>query len=142
MSNLSYELKNSIEKTEKEIDELTSKLHATSGIFLENEPTSVTGSLIQEICEGQLILHTQKHSWKHVKSCIKNSSLVSKGHCRYRFPRQPCLVADIDENGNYESVRYLGSEYINDYNDVLLQILKSNMDIRFLAVQVSRFVML
>ena len=74
-----------------------------------------------------LALLKQYHHWRHVPSCFKISLYVLKNACRYRFPRkceqESTIDIDIDGNATILLKRIVGSEYINSYNEILLQIL-------------------
>lgn len=80
----------------------------------------------------ELLLLNQSHRWKHAKSCFKKSSNSRVGYCRYNFPRMAHFLIESDETGRITSDRTIGSEYINSFNEILLHVVRSNHDVRFL----------
>ncbi len=98
------------------------------GIYAANE-----GKLCHKIYLTELVLLNQNHNWRQVASCFKNSAHVKRGNCRYCFSRNFQNKAEIREDGVLLCERTIGSEYINNFNPILLQIVRSNHDIRFLT---------
>ncbi len=81
---------------------------------------------------SQIALLTQRHDFRHVASCFKRSMRGKEDNCRHCFPRQCVAETTIDENGVLKIARNVHNEYINTFNDVLLLLLRSNHEIRFL----------
>ncbi len=79
----------------------------------------------------QLFMFNQKHNWKHVPSCFKTSGHVKRGICSYNFPRKYQKCAEVTDDGPILAKRTNGSEYINNFNPVLLHVDRSNHDVRF-----------
>ena len=133
-SELSRTLKNSIGITDKENDEITSNILAVPGImFNSTEENDKSKTNLLEILNAQLVLLTQKHTWRHVKSCFKGNSSSKKGLCRYDFPRDIISSSKFVDSATFVPKRLIGCEYINPFNMEILSFLRSNMDIRFLA---------
>ncbi len=41
----------------------------------------------ESVTAAQFLALNQKHNWRHVPSCFNTSKHVTKGNCRYNFPR-------------------------------------------------------
>ncbi len=75
----------------------------------------------------------QKLNWRHVPSCFKTSGHVKKGNCRYNFQREYQESAEETEDGIILAERNIGSENINNFDPVLLHVVRPNDDVRYLT---------
>jgi len=74
----------------------------------------------------------QGHYWQHCPSCFKFSKRTNSGNsCRYCYPKDRVIKTIVDKKG-ISLVRFLGHEYINSFNDILLQTFRCNHDIQIL----------
>ncbi len=89
--------------------------------------------LSRKLYTTQLLMLNQNHNWKHVPSCFKTSGHVKRGNCRYTVPRKYQKCAEVTDDGAILAKRTIGSEYMNNLNPVLLHVVRSNHDIRFLT---------
>ena len=80
----------------------------------------------------ELLLLSQTHKWIHVSSCFKTSSNARKGECRYCFPRRICIETILEDDGILTLRRFIGNEYLNSYNPILLGVFRTNHDACFL----------
>lgn len=79
----------------------------------------------------RLILLFQRHNWRHSHSCFKSSTNAPRGECRYNIPRPTVAISHVSAtDSKILCSKYVGNEYINQYNDILLQVFRSNHDLR------------
>jgi len=69
------------------------------------------------------------HWYYHCNSCIKGGK--TKGLCRYDFPKPTNQVSKI-ESDEILLERFIGHEFINGFNDVMMMCFKCNHDIKVL----------
>ena len=124
-------------ETDKEIDNQTALRSAVPAlpvvlVVLGHDATE-DEKIAREIYGLEILQLNQAHFWRHVFSCFKSCKLLLSEHCRYRFPRERYPKTNLDDlNSSVLHRRLVGSEYINNYNPTLLEILRSNPDARFL----------
>ncbi len=90
-------------------------------------------NLAQNIYVTELVLLKQKHNWRHVSRCFKSGAHIRRRNCRYSFPRKCQYSAETTEDVVVCTERAIGSEYVNNFDPILLQVVRSNHDIRFLT---------
>ena len=74
----------------------------------------------------------QGHYWQHCPSCFKFSKRTNSSKtCRYAYPKDRVSETNQDKKGIVLK-RLLGHEYINSFNDVMLQTFRCNHDIQIL----------
>ena len=74
----------------------------------------------------------QGHYWQHCPSCFKFSKRTSSCNtCRYAYPKDRVDTTNIVKKG-IDLKRLLGHEYINSFNDVILQTFRCNHDLQIL----------
>jgi len=74
----------------------------------------------------------QGHYWQHCPSCFKFSKRTNSSKtCRYCYPKDRIQETTQDKKGIVIK-RLLGHEYINSFNDVILQTFRCNHDIQIL----------
>jgi len=74
----------------------------------------------------------QGHYWQHCPSCFKFSKRTNSSKtCRYCYPKDR-IEETTQEKKGIVIKRLLGHEYINSYNDVILQTFRCNHDIQIL----------
>jgi len=74
----------------------------------------------------------QGHYWQHCPSCFKFSKRTNSGNsCRYCYPKDRINSTTVDKKGILLE-RHLGHEYINSFNDIILQTFRCNHDIQIL----------
>jgi hypothetical protein len=84
----------------------------------------------------------QGHYWQHCPSCFKFSRRTNSNNtCRYAYPKDRVNETSLDKKGIILK-RLLGQEYINSFNDVILQTFRCNHDIQILigGVQMSEVI--
>ena len=84
----------------------------------------------------------QGHYWQHCPSCLKFSRRTNSSNtCRYAYPKDRVENTSLDKKGIVLK-RLLGQEYINSFNDVILQTFRCNHDIQILVggVQMSEVI--
>jgi hypothetical protein len=81
----------------------------------------------RELILSYLVLTNNMHWYYHCHSCIKGGK--TKKICRYDYPKPPNLNAII-KTDEILLQRSIGSEYINGYNDILMNVFKCNHDIK------------
>ncbi len=69
---------------------------------------------------------------ENAASCFKRSSNSKDECCRYNFLGLVQRATEMDENGTVPGKRTVGSEYINFFNAILLKVIRSNHDVRFI----------
>ncbi len=57
---------------------------------------------------------------------------MKRGNCRYNFPREYQKSAEVTEDGIILAERNIGGEFIKNFDPVLLHVVRSNHDVRFL----------
>ncbi len=124
-------LKIPVKETDKMSDAVTESYCSLLDKIEWPSSDSENESMFHALLLSQIALLTQQHRFYHVDSCFKKSSM-GQGFCRYCFPRKCEPETRIDPNGVLTLRRAPHNEYINAFNDVLLLVLRSNHDIRFL----------
>ncbi len=80
----------------------------------------------------ELLLLNQNHRWKHTASCFKKSLNSKGGCCRYNFPRLVQKFTEMDETGRLQESVELEASILIPSIQSLLQVFRSNHDVRFL----------
>jgi hypothetical protein len=74
----------------------------------------------------------QGHYWQHCPSCFKFSKRTNSGNsCRYCYPKERISSTKIEKKGILLE-RQLGHEYINSFNEIIIQTFRCNHDIQIL----------
>jgi hypothetical protein len=74
----------------------------------------------------------QGHYWQHCPSCFKISKRTnSTNTCRYCYPKDINDLTKLDKKGVVIK-RPVGHQYINSFNDIILQTFRCNHDIQIL----------
>ena len=84
----------------------------------------------------------QGHYWQHCPACFKFSKRTNSSKtCRYAYPKDRVNETKLDKKGIILK-RLLGHEYINSFNNVILQTFRCNHDIQILVggIQMSEVI--
>lgn len=80
---------------------------------------------VKDLILSYLVLTNNMHWYYHCHSCVKGGNKI----CRYDYPKPPNMKPVI-KTDEILLERYIGNEYINGYNDVMMNVYKCNHDIK------------
>ncbi len=114
--------------------------HCIGNVAVSPTETSHRKELAHNVILSFIVYYFNVHDWTHRPSCFhtsartRESRILSKRMCRYRFPRYVFNHLGIDEETGELCVRRAhGNEYVNPFSPVSSQVFLANNDARILA---------
>jgi hypothetical protein len=96
-------------------------------------PVILASNDLQSLQLAKSLLKYQQHSWKHTKTCFKQTARTPRGDiCRFFKPEQLADISEFVDRYVFNLERKTGHEYINTYSILLAQLFRCNHDIKFL----------
>jgi len=118
---------------------IDSNRETVNHISLPSIPSAPTPNLIDRrkrlLRTLQIALSCQSHNWRQNNSFFKCSSNSSSGICRYLFPLPVIEKTSLGVDADLPAIsqkRHVANEYINRYNETMLQVFRCNHDDRLL----------
>jgi hypothetical protein len=110
----------------------TNQISKTDSIINLSDPSAICSSDKNQLTE--ILLKVQTHDHNHRKSCF-NKSVINPdiNECRFQFPQSTNkLNTSLNEDG-LEIYRPPGCNYLNTYNEQILQCLHCNHDVKLIS---------
>ena len=109
----------------------TNQIFKTETIINLSDPIAICSTNLNQLTG--ILLKVQTHDHNHRKSCFKKSAInFDSNKCRFKFPQSTNnLNTYLNEDG-LEIYRPPGCNYLNTYNEQILQCLHCNHDVKLI----------